>query len=584
MKTNFAARLGSLSILSVCVLAGQTWLNAESLWPQVLRDGKVRVSFVGEIGANYALDRSFSLTAVNWVPQGTNIAGAGGVLLFTNAPDPTTNNFWRVRSLPYDTNAAAYAAAVGLTDLDSIGRVNGFILALKGYGLWTGMDGILLRANFNNGVLLSLAGNYATNYGGVTVDGAGAHYDGATGYTIVPAAISATNTVIFIYAGDTNATSQTQTPFGLFNLAGTNTGAIYPFGMSGEYGRYRWAISGNGTGESTPWQSGCYWLFTLWGDTPCNYGRNVTLWPQDPFLHVWSLGWDNAGDMTSWVDGVYSGDSSGFTTRLLPNALNTIVLGARLNAVGAAVGFAKVHVQAAFVWPRVLSTNEVVALQTAVQWLLPGDERKILIGDSQTAWNGLVASLPRGLWPAALWGMGELGSDLGTPFYSDFAVFDFAVSGITALNFDNSSKLYDRVNPYTVGGPIKQTAAYVWLGINDIGGGATGATTFLHVSNVWNYCRAFTGARITAFTLPSVGSSAVTNYGVGFYANTVERSNFNALVRAAKSQWNELIDLDLAFPQGSMETSQHNTDDGLHFNQIGNSNVARQFSPSDLGN
>jgi hypothetical protein len=125
--TNFASRLSWLTILSACALAGPTWLNAESLSPQVLRDGNVRLSFVGQIGANYALDRSFSLTPVNWVPQVTNIAGAGGVLLFTNTPDPAANNFWRVRSLPYDANAAAYAAAVGLTDSDSIGRVNAFV-------------------------------------------------------------------------------------------------------------------------------------------------------------------------------------------------------------------------------------------------------------------------------------------------------------------------------------------------------------------------------------------------------------------------------------------------------------------------
>lgn len=31
----------------MCVLAGPTWLDAESLSPQVLKDGKVRLSFVG---------------------------------------------------------------------------------------------------------------------------------------------------------------------------------------------------------------------------------------------------------------------------------------------------------------------------------------------------------------------------------------------------------------------------------------------------------------------------------------------------------------------------------------------------------
>jgi len=58
------------------------------------------LSFVGIAGANYALDRSFSLIPANWVSLVTNPAGAGGVLVSTNTPDPTTNNFWRIRSVP----------------------------------------------------------------------------------------------------------------------------------------------------------------------------------------------------------------------------------------------------------------------------------------------------------------------------------------------------------------------------------------------------------------------------------------------------------------------------------------------------
>jgi hypothetical protein len=33
------------------------------------------------------------------VPQATNPAGVGGVLRFTNTPNHTTNNYWRVRSV-----------------------------------------------------------------------------------------------------------------------------------------------------------------------------------------------------------------------------------------------------------------------------------------------------------------------------------------------------------------------------------------------------------------------------------------------------------------------------------------------------
>jgi alpha-tubulin suppressor-like RCC1 family protein len=68
--------------------------------PQLLSDGSVCLSFVGMAGTNYALDRSISLMPADWVPQVTNPADVAGVLVLTNAPDPTANNFWRIRSVP----------------------------------------------------------------------------------------------------------------------------------------------------------------------------------------------------------------------------------------------------------------------------------------------------------------------------------------------------------------------------------------------------------------------------------------------------------------------------------------------------
>jgi hypothetical protein len=65
-----------------------------------LTNGAVRFSFVGIAGVNYALDRSLSLSPPNWVLQATNSANSYGVVGFTNTPDATTNNFWRIHSLP----------------------------------------------------------------------------------------------------------------------------------------------------------------------------------------------------------------------------------------------------------------------------------------------------------------------------------------------------------------------------------------------------------------------------------------------------------------------------------------------------
>jgi hypothetical protein len=67
---------------------------------QLLSGGNMQLSFVGIAITNYALDRSTSLLPANWIPQATNPANSFGALVFTNTPDSTTNNFWRIRSVP----------------------------------------------------------------------------------------------------------------------------------------------------------------------------------------------------------------------------------------------------------------------------------------------------------------------------------------------------------------------------------------------------------------------------------------------------------------------------------------------------
>jgi alpha-tubulin suppressor-like RCC1 family protein len=67
---------------------------------QLLGSTNIQLSFVGIANTNYALDCATSLSPPNWIPLVTNPAGSFGALVFTNAPDATTNNFWRIRSVP----------------------------------------------------------------------------------------------------------------------------------------------------------------------------------------------------------------------------------------------------------------------------------------------------------------------------------------------------------------------------------------------------------------------------------------------------------------------------------------------------
>jgi hypothetical protein len=94
VTNNYGSVTSSIASLMV-ILPGYNQISGN-----LLSSGQMSLSFVGFAGANYALDRSFSLSPANWIPQITNPADANGNLIFTNTPDATTNNFWRIRSVP----------------------------------------------------------------------------------------------------------------------------------------------------------------------------------------------------------------------------------------------------------------------------------------------------------------------------------------------------------------------------------------------------------------------------------------------------------------------------------------------------
>jgi hypothetical protein len=86
----------NLTVIFMGILPGYNQITG-----QLLSDGNMRLSFIGTNGINYSLDRCYNLSPpVNWVPQWTNPAGVNGMLVFTNLANPTTNNFWRIRSVP----------------------------------------------------------------------------------------------------------------------------------------------------------------------------------------------------------------------------------------------------------------------------------------------------------------------------------------------------------------------------------------------------------------------------------------------------------------------------------------------------
>ncbi len=99
MGANESGQLGDGTTNSVA-RAEQILAAYNQISGQPLNGTNMQLSFVGIANANYALDRSLSLSPPNWIPQITNQASSYGPLILTNAPVVTTNNFWRIRLVP----------------------------------------------------------------------------------------------------------------------------------------------------------------------------------------------------------------------------------------------------------------------------------------------------------------------------------------------------------------------------------------------------------------------------------------------------------------------------------------------------
>jgi len=82
------------------IVAGPPGYGYNQMSIQFLSGGNMCSYFGGVSGTNYALDHTFSLSPPDWVPQATNPANIFGVAEFINTADQTTNNFWRIRSVP----------------------------------------------------------------------------------------------------------------------------------------------------------------------------------------------------------------------------------------------------------------------------------------------------------------------------------------------------------------------------------------------------------------------------------------------------------------------------------------------------
>jgi hypothetical protein len=375
--------------------------------------------------------------------------------------------------------------------------------------------------------------------------------------TIAPA-----HTIFVLFCGATNAPGN-ESPFGVFSLSGVNKAGIWPAGNIGT-GELRLHLERANVEEVT-------------GSADTDFFKNgVTstgdYWvPSDYRQRLGAASWDNAGAYAATIDNGYWFAASGFATRFTSGDLNCVVLGARLSGTGTPEGFFKGTVAAMPVFNRVLTANDFYVVQGLLRYVQPGTKNVLIAGDSMSALNGNAGS---NAWPETAWSYEQFGPELGQPPWDTFTPVWGAHSGAASWSYD-ATAFKNWFGNYGANQFVKEVDAYVWIGINDIGQGYSPAGTYGNVQSIWSEMRGL-GAKITAFMLPGVGSEATNYYVSGYYLNGTARTNYNALIRGNPALYNNLVDLEYAFPASAMETNHvpQLSVDGLHMTQAGNSNVA----------
>ncbi len=93
-----ASGLTATGIVNVTLTGSLPATNQLAMQP--LAGGALRLMYLGHATFRYALDRTHDLAPpLTWEPLETNWAGAQGYVVFTNAPSPGANNYYRIRTV-----------------------------------------------------------------------------------------------------------------------------------------------------------------------------------------------------------------------------------------------------------------------------------------------------------------------------------------------------------------------------------------------------------------------------------------------------------------------------------------------------
>ncbi len=93
--------LGIMATGTVSVVGLPPSIGFNQLFGQYRGDVGMLLAYAGVAGSNYVLEGTFNLAPpAIWLPLATNVGDSSGYVVFISPPNPATNNFWRIRSVP----------------------------------------------------------------------------------------------------------------------------------------------------------------------------------------------------------------------------------------------------------------------------------------------------------------------------------------------------------------------------------------------------------------------------------------------------------------------------------------------------
>jgi lysophospholipase L1-like esterase len=371
----------------------------------------------------------------------------------------------------FATTTKAYFDLLGSVPADAY-RVDQFFRALDAAGLSSSLvDGAFLRTTQNNAStsMKTIRGVSTTFVGTPRVGPNGIDFDGVDDYAYWSLTATTEGTVATTFKGAITGQTANGALWSLQNSTGIGTGA----GTSG------YSTLFNSTATA--------YVFT-YGNSSAAVTSSIldpvsssasTIHYNNPYEQIDIITNDNAASPTikAYVDGKLTlNDSSGNVQT--NNALNTMVVGARVytGGGGGAQNFIKGNESNWFVFNRVLTATEAATLTDAMRWLNPKEKNIVYVGDSTSAF---LISKPDDAWTYQHSILRK---------QSDSRIYNQALNGQSASYFNSN---YDTlVYPFRPGiNGVDKADIYIWLGINDINGGATDSATYTSLKSIWAKAR-----------------------------------------------------------------------------------------------